>query len=142
MWSITYRGTPEAPGLVLALDKEAGAACEGAAFEVSEKSAEALAYLRERELVTSAYKETWLPVRLATGEAVEAVTYVIDPAHQQYCRGLSAAEQAEIIARATGGSGPNFEYLFETVAHLEALGCPDADLAALDAAVRAKLAGA
>ena len=34
MASIRYRGTPEAPGLVLALDRDAGGRCEGVAFRV------------------------------------------------------------------------------------------------------------
>ncbi|MEO1504755.1 MAG: gamma-glutamylcyclotransferase, partial [Pseudomonadota bacterium] len=35
MWSVHYRGTPEDPGLVLALLEEAGAATEGVAYRVS-----------------------------------------------------------------------------------------------------------
>jgi len=55
MWSIHHRGTPEEPGLVLALDLEDRASCRGLAFHVSRDHAAAtLAYLRERELVSSA----------------------------------------------------------------------------------------
>ena len=51
-----YRGTPEKPGLVLGLDR--GGACRGVAFRVAEKhSAATVAYLREREQVTSVYRE-------------------------------------------------------------------------------------
>ncbi len=42
MRSIHHRGTPEAPGLVLALDAHPGAACEGAAFRVPGPEAEAV----------------------------------------------------------------------------------------------------
>ncbi len=98
--------------------------------------AEALAYLRARELVSSAYVETRLPVTLADGRVVEAVTYVIDPDHAQHCGGLPLAEQAEIIARAVGERGPNREYLFNTAAHLAALGIEDAELSALARMVR------
>ena len=47
MRSIHHRGTPEAPGLVLALDRMAGASCHGVAFAVrpGEEGA-VLAYLR------------------------------------------------------------------------------------------------
>jgi cation transport protein ChaC len=46
-------------------------------------------------------------------------------------------EQARIIARATGGRGPNDEYLHNTSAHLAELGLSDPDLEWLSARVRA-----
>lgn len=137
MRSIHHRGTVEAPGLVLALDRAEGAACAGVAFRV-EPGAEAatLAALRERELVSSAYLEEMLTVETAQGP-VEALTYVIDPAHDQYCGGLDLAEQARIIARSVGGRGANRDYLWATVAHLADLGIDDPDLVWLDREVRA-----
>ena len=64
MTSIMYRGTPDAPGLVLALDLDAAGSCTGVAYHVPAGSAEAtLAYLRERELVSYAYDEARVPVR-------------------------------------------------------------------------------
>jgi cation transport protein ChaC len=129
MRSIHHRGTPEAPGLVLALDRAAGAHCDGVAFRVAPGAEEAtLAALRERELVSSAYLETRLAVDLHAGGRIEALAYVIDPDHVQYCGGLPLDEQAAIIARATGGRGPNRDYLFATAAHLADLGIADADL--------------
>lgn len=129
MRSIHHRGTPEEPGLVLALDAQAEAQCHGVALSVPEHQAdEVLAYLRERELVSSAYLEKMLEIDLADGRKVEAVTYVIDPDHVQYCGGLDLEEQARIIARAVGGRGPNTEYLFNTATHLGALGIIDAEL--------------
>lgn len=95
-----------------------------------------MAYLRDRELVSSAYLEQILPVQLQDGRQVPAVCYVIDPRHAQYCGGLPLAEQAQIIASATGGRGPNAEYLHNTVAHLQQLGIHDPDLAWLDQQVR------
>ena len=129
MRSIHHRGSVEVPGLVLALDRAEGAFCDGVAFRV-EPGAEGatLATLRERELVSSAYLETVLPLRLADGRALEALAYVIDPDHVQYCGGLPLEEQAQIIARATGGRGPNRDYLWSTAAHLAELGIGDADL--------------
>jgi cation transport protein ChaC len=137
MWSIHHRGTSQAPGLVLALDQAEGATCHGLALR-AEPGTEAatIAYLRERELISSAYLETRLPVAFADGGAAEAVTYVIDPAHEQYCRALSLEEQAQVIARAVGGRGPNTEYLWNTEAHLAELGIEDADLAWLARRVR------
>ena len=129
MRSIHHRGTVDAPGLVLALDRAGGAHCDGVAFRV-EPGAEAatLTALRERELISSAYVEDWLTLRLADGRDLCALAYVIDPAHVQYCGGLALEEQAQIIARATGGRGPNRDYLWSTAAHLAELGIADADL--------------
>ncbi len=137
MRSIHYRGTPEAPGLVLALDAAEGATCAGVAYRVApDDRAQVLAYLHERELISDAYLERRLVVRLAAGPEVEAVTYVIDHAHAQYCASLTLDEQAAIIARAAGRTGTNADYLWNTVAHLDALGLSDPDLAWLGERVR------
>lgn len=129
MRSIHHRGTPEDPGLVLALDRLAGASCHGVAFAVQRGEEDAvLAYLRDRELVSSAYLETTQTVAFAGGGTARALTYVIDPDHVQYCGGLDREEVARIILRAHGGRGPNADYLFNTAAHLAELGLPDPDL--------------
>jgi cation transport protein ChaC len=53
MTSIHYRGTPEAPGLVLALDRDRDGSCEGVVYRVPATAAQrTLDYLRERELVS------------------------------------------------------------------------------------------
>lgn len=128
MRSIHHRGTEADPGLVLALDEARGAACHGLALRVADgQGAATLSYLRERELISSAYLERTLQVDLADGRRIEAVTYVIDPHHVQYCR-LELEEQARIIARAIGGRGPNTDYLFNTAAHLRELDIRDGDL--------------
>jgi cation transport protein ChaC len=136
MSSIHHRGTDEHPGLVLALDAADGAVCHGVAFRVTPGSEEAaLAELRERELVSSAYLETNLMIDLADGRRVQAVTYVIDPNHVQYVH-LELEEQAQIISTAVGGRGPNTEYLYNTATHLSELGIEDADLNWLSTRVR------
>ena len=129
MASIHHRGTVAEPGLVLALDETPGAACQGLAFEVPETAAdETLAALRERELVSSAYVERWEPVNLRGGETVTALAYVIERTHPQYRGDQDLETQAQIIARARGGRGPNTEYLFNTAQHLSALDIADSDL--------------
>lgn len=140
MRSIHHRGAPEAPGLVLALDAADAAECHGVALRVpAGAEAETLAYLRARELVSSAYLERRLPVTLADGRVVEAITYVIDPDHVQYCGGLPLETQAQIIATATGGRGPNHEYLTNTARHLHTLGVADPELEWLSRRVAAIL---
>ncbi len=137
MASIRYRGTPEAPGLVLALDRDAAGQCRGVAYRVDGGIASAtLDYLRERELISYAYDEARLPVRLDGGAEVEATTFVSNRAHPQYRGGLSLDDQAEVIARAIGPRGPNSDYLLNTVAGLEALGLHDPELHRLAELVR------
>ena len=142
MRSIHHRGTVEAPGLVLALDAADGAYCDGVAFRVAPGQEEpAIAYLRERELISAAYLEREVPITFHDGGEARAVTYVIDPVHDQYVAGLSLEDQARIIARAVGGRGPNDEYLFNTATHLAELDLADADLDWLVTRVRHLKAG-
>lgn len=140
MWSIHHRGSPEAPGLVLALDAEAGGSCHGLAFRIGpEVATEALAELRERELVSSAYLEHEVVLTLSDGRDVPALAYVVDPAHVQYTGPLSLERQAEVIAGACGGRGPNCDYLFSTAEHLAQLGMEDLELTELSELVRHRL---
>lgn len=141
MWSIHHRGTVDDPGLVLALDEHPGAACEGVAFRVAPDAHGAtLDYLRERELISSAYVEVVLPLRLEDGRMIDAVAYIMNRGHPQYCQ-LSLEEQAAVIAHAKGGRGPNEEYLYNTAAHLDELGIADEELSWLARRVRALKVG-
>ena len=136
MLSIHHRGTVDDPGLVLALDAEPSASCTGVAFRVAgDEQEQVLAALRARELISSAYVERHVPLALADGRSQEALTYVIEPGHEQYCN-FDLEEQARRIAGAVGGRGPNTEYLYNTAAHLAQMGIEDADLAWLEARVR------
>lgn len=122
--SFVHRGTPDRPGLVLGLDR--GGSCVGLAFRVPhELREEVLAYLRERELTTKVYLERVLPVHLAGGEAVEAICYTVDRRHRQYAGKLDEAVAAEIVTGSVGRSGPNEDYVLNTLQHLEALGIRD-----------------
>ncbi|MDW4499809.1 gamma-glutamylcyclotransferase [Sulfitobacter sp. D35] len=137
MRSIHHRGTEEKPGLVLALDADPQHVCEGVALAVADGHEDTtLAYLRERELISSAYVERELAIDLRDGRRVTALVYVINADHVQYCGGLPLEEQAHIIARARGGMGPNNEYLFNTAAHLSEIGLHDPDLEWLTRRVR------
>ncbi len=137
MRSIHHRGTPENVGLVLALDQAQGATCSGVAFRVPPGSeAQTVHFLRERELISSAYKEKWLSLTLQNGQPAKALAYVVDPDHDQYCGGLALEGQARIIATAKGGRGTNRDYLISTAQHLDDLGIADPDLDWLVARVK------
>jgi cation transport protein ChaC len=141
MWSVHYRGSHEHKGLVLALDHKHGVHCDGVAFRVDADCAdEVLEYLRARELISAAYLEVQRDITLASGDVVNAYTYVIDPGHEQYAAHLNLDEQAEIIARAVGTVGPNTEYLFNVATHLDEWGIADAELKALVVKTNAILA--
>lgn len=128
--SYVHRGTPERPGLVLGLDR--GGSCLGLAFRVpGELEHEVMTYLRARELVTNVYVERRLPLRLAPGKTVAGVCYVVDRTHEQYAGRLDVDHAAASIIGAAGRSGPNEEYVRNTVAHLEALGIRDHRLEAV-----------
>jgi len=137
MSSIHHRGTRENPGLVLALDAAKGFSCNGVAFHVEDVQTQAtLNYLRDRELISSAYLEAEVKVNDLDGLQFMAITYIIDQAHEQYCVDLALAEQANIIANAIGEMGHNVDYLFNTVAQLKKLKLKDPELEWLETQVR------
>lgn len=135
--STHYRGTEETPGLVLGLDEERDARCSGLAMRIADPDhGEVMAYLHAREMVTEAYREEVVTLQLEDGRQIEALTYVMRRDHEQYAGHLDIAEQARIIAHATGGRGPNAEYLFNTARHLAEIGLADAGLDDLSVEVR------
>ena len=137
MWSIHHRGTVDRPGLVLALEKSPNQKCKGVAFQVSPKhSSQVLYYIRDRELVSSAYEEIEVEIELARSKRlVKAITYIIKNDHDQYCQ-LKLDEQARVIAEAEGGRGRNDEYLFNTEKKLTELGIVSSDMRYLVQQVR------
>jgi len=127
VYSHVHRGTSERPGLVLGLDR--GGSCKGVAFRVEAAKADvALAYLREREQVTSVYREVFLRARLANGGLVPVVCYVADRTHAQYAGRLDRAELVRLVSQGIGLSGGNPDYVRTTQAHLAALAIRDETL--------------
>lgn len=137
MTSVVYRGTTARPGLVLALDQDGKASCMGLALGIDAAIwAPTIAGLRARELTTMAYYEAELPITLADGRAVRAVTYVMRREHPQYIGQLPLHQQARMIATAEGERGPNRDYLFNTTHHLIQMGIRDPLLEVLSDQVR------
>ena len=137
MLSIHHRGTEDDPGLVLALDTQKGGRCTGVAFKVAEDEEDSvLAMLRERELISSAYYEDTVELIAGDGTKINALAYIINRDHEQYCQ-FDLEKQAQMITHAVGGRGPNPEYLFNTAAHLKELGIRDDDMDWLTERVRA-----
>lgn len=138
VYSWFHRGSQDRPGLVLGLD--VGGACRGVAFRVRGADRDSvMAYLRERELVTSVYREVWRPVSLIErdGRQVKALAYLVDRNHVQYAGRLPLDRLVEVVRDSVGRSGANTEYIHNTVRHLRALGIRDAVLEKISAALPA-----
>ena len=128
MRSIHHRGTVENPGLVLALSTDKTSFCEGLAFKIEKDNEfKTLEYLRGRELVSSAYLEKKVLLKLKNSQTIQSLVYIIDEEHSQFCT-LNLDEQAQIIARAKGGRGSNEEYLYNTRNKMADLGINDAEI--------------
>jgi cation transport protein ChaC len=135
LWNTFGRGSPENPGLMLAL--ETGGSCLGVALRVAAEQVQSeLTVLWNREMLSGSYLPRW--VRL-TGPAgpIQAVTFIANRAHERYAGRLPLARVAELLARARGPLGEGREYLEQTVAELERHGTRDGSMHTLLRAVRA-----
>lgn len=130
VWSWDHRGSRQTPGLVFGLDR--GGSCVGRVFRVADRDTESvMAYLWERELVYDVYRPQWLPVRLDDGRRVRALTFVVQRRTTQYAGRLDAGAAAAVIAGAHGRSGPNRDYVLNTLSQLKTLGIHDPHLEAI-----------
>jgi cation transport protein ChaC len=126
LWLKAGRGTPDLPGLMLALDR--GGCCRGIAFRLDEKQVEEeLLILWRREMLSGSYEARWVDAHAPEGP-VRAVTFVANRRHDRFTNLLSDDEVADRVAVARGPLGSCAEYLLNTVEHLEALGLRDASL--------------
>lgn len=129
VYSFVHRGTPEKPGLVLGLDR--GGNCRGIAYRVAAANrAATIQYLREREQVTMVYREAWRTVWLDDDpkQRVSAICYMVNRGHEQFAGRLTLEQQLHHVRQGHGHSGPNRDYVLETVGALEKLGFRDREL--------------
>ena len=134
IFSHIHRGTPEAPGLVLGLDR--GGRCRGVAFGVAAPDREAtVAYLRAREQQTGVYLERHVAIRLDDRRRVRALTYVANRRHPQYAGRLPHGDLLRLVRQGVGISGANPDYVRSTHDHLIELGVSDPTLARIAAAL-------
>lgn len=131
------RGTPENPGLVLALDK--GGSCNGMVFKLPEgREKDELSVVWDREMALDSYAAVW--VRAMTPEGpVNAVTFVMNRDTERYVGRLPEASVVEHLATAEGYLGTCAEYLENTVDHMRAAGIHDRQMFRLQRLVRARL---
>ena len=122
-WSKVGRGTPDAPGMMLALDR--GGSCTGVVLGVNrDRAREELTSVFMRELTGETYHARWGKVRTKKGP-IEAIAFVANQAAQQYAGRRPLSEVARYIAQGCGHLGPCTDYLFNTTKHLEELGLDD-----------------
>ncbi|WP_342129461.1 gamma-glutamylcyclotransferase [Hydrogenophaga sp. OTU3427] len=126
MWSRVNRGTPERPGLVLALIN--GGSCRGMALRVKADQVPAmLPQLWHREMPNPVYDPKWLPCQTPQG-TVKALSFTLSRHSPNFTGRLSDARLREIFAHSRGRYGSTLEYARLTCEHLRAIGIHDAEL--------------
>ena len=105
LWTRLGRGSPDCPGLVLALDR--GGCCPGIAFRLNPEVAIAeLDLLWRREMITLAYRACWLTLHTDEGKK-PAIGFVARPDRENYATPMSISGEADTIAAAVGFLGPS-----------------------------------
>ena len=130
------RGSPETPGLVLALDR--GGSCNGVVFKLPEgREKDELSIVWDREMAVESYAAAWVRAMTPDGP-VDAVTFVINRDNERYVGRLSEENVVEYLATAEGYLGTCAEYLENTVEHMRAAGIRDRQMYRLQELVRAR----
>jgi cation transport protein ChaC len=138
---VRFRGTPECPGLMMALDR--GGSCHGVIQLLpAAKAVRCIEQLLRREISVKppANQPRWVLV-MSEGKRVPALAFTVDHKSISYAGDHTLEETAAILAKACGHWGSGAEYLMHTVAHLEDLGIHDRYLWKLQAQVAALIAG-
>lgn len=134
LWSRAGRGSPECPGLMLAIVH--GGSCHGVAYRLARGAIETeLDVVWRREMLTGAYRPVWVSVRTPKG-IERAIAFAANPQHERYVRGLDDATIVHYLDTGCGPLGRCRDYLYETVAQLRQLGLRDRRLELLAERVR------
>jgi cation transport protein ChaC len=127
MRSRVNRGTPEQPGLVLALMH--GGSCRGLALRLPPGEAEAtLRTLWLREMPTGTYTPRWLACQ-TPGGPLRALAFTLERHSPAHVGPLDDAALLHILRHAQGRYGSTLDYLVQTEAALRAQGIVDHQLA-------------
>ena len=138
METVLGRGTPEKPGLMLALDH--GGSCHGIAYRIDRAVAEhELKIVWDREMISTAYVARVLPLVTDQGP-LKAITFTINRNSKQYTGKMAVEKVAAVIARSGGPMGDCSEYLFQTIEKMTELNIQDKHLLLLADLVKAQLA--
>ena len=112
MWTTIGRGSPDCPGLVLALDN--GGSTKGVIFRIAaEQAAKELDILWRREMMADSYRPLWLTAQTDKGP-IKALSFAIRRNRPVFAPRMSDEKTAAIIHKAAGFVGPCKDYLFQT----------------------------
>ena len=134
-----FRGSPEQPGLMLALEQ--GGCCKGEVFRLADANPAAeIEKLFRREVpyrrLATAWR--WVSVDIA-GERRRALTFYAGMRGDIYHVKHDIHQQAHMLARAAGFGGSGAAYLQQTVAKLDEQGIHDSYLWHLQHLVAAEI---
>ena len=133
------RGTARRPGLMAALDD--GDGCDGLAFRIPHALVDAeTEILYRRERIGPAYSAAYVPVRLAGGEDITAITFVADHRASNIDASLTEDEQVRYVATGRGFLGSSLDYVRNIEAKFDELGIADPHVTRLREAAEAWLA--
>ncbi len=139
-WVRIYRGTPERPGIMLALDR--GGSCRGVVFRLPQGTVEenlTRILRREMPIKRDTLPTRWMTVQTLQGP-VRAIAFPIRRSSPAYLPGLTEDVVVEALATASGERGSMAEYLASTVQHLEDRGIHDRYLWRMQALVANRIA--
>lgn len=127
-----HRGTPDAPGRVVTLVEVQGARCVGMAYQVTPDT---FHYLDHRE--KNGYLRFFTPLYWLEDPAHEisqeqGVVYIANADNAAYLGPASDNDIVQHIAKSTGPSGPNSEYLLQLAQALRQLKAEDAHVFTLE----------
>lgn len=120
-----WRGSPEQPGLMMALRK--GGTCDAVVQRIGGENPQAeLVKLLRREIDVLEDVASLRFIEAETPQGpVRALACWADPIESRFFTNKPIAEQAHMLARACGSTGSGAAYLFHTLEALAALGISD-----------------
>jgi glutathione-specific gamma-glutamylcyclotransferase len=124
-WMRSFRGCPDRPGLMMALDR--GGSCRGVAFRLhGDQLEQSLMSIIRREMP---FKANGMEARWLRGHTDEGprpmLGFPVCRAAPDYVTGLSEDRIVAALATSAGPQGTMAEYLASTVQHLEDRGIRD-----------------
>ena len=140
MWTKLGRGSPDHPGLILAL--EPGGSTKGIAFRIQAETIEKeLKLVWDREMIGGSYVPRVVKLQFIENnkiENVDAIAFIMNRDHENYTGKLTVEEEVKAIYGAEGPLGKCEDYLFNTVKHLDELGLSDNKLSSLAKLIKEK----
>ncbi|WP_295993095.1 gamma-glutamylcyclotransferase [Rugamonas sp.] len=122
-----HRGTPQAPGRVVTIVEEAGAVCHGMAYLITPA---VFGHLDHRE--KNGYLRLATDIHFDDGSSAVGLVYIATADNSAFLGAASELEIAHHIARSSGPSGPNSDYLNHLAGALRAMDKSDAHVFAIE----------